>query len=211
MKTAFTLPTSRQSLKERALRVAYEGVQAWLRHHERSPLIEHMKDQSSYLIRRLSEYQPFIDAVEAGDEASIRRLLGRACYNGQKLAFRASRTVKGKLTVSHDQLMADGFDPSIRAHNDDQELGGMPPDPHDAIEWVKDDALVRATSRLHPDLTEGLLALKELPRQVILLYWTTKYSAKVIAELLKVSESKVTNIAHRSRALLRSGQGPQKR
>lgn len=186
-----------QTLASQVETVAFQGVQTWLNRNANHRLIENMKDQSSYMIARLCRYAPFIKAVEMGDDVSIQKILNKACYNGQKLAYRSTQTKKVKYSISHDHLTESGFDPSIHAYNDDQELAGMPSNPFEAIEWVRDPDLVRSSSRLSSELIELLLSFEILTRQVIVLYWTTKYTAKMISVILEVSEFKVNNIAHR--------------
>lgn len=195
--------SNRQALARQVERIAHKGVSRWLKRNEDHPLIENMKDLSTGLLRRLCRNEKFNLAVETGDQKAVRGIIATACWGVQRIAYRPTQTDKAKRTDSSDRLLSKGFDVSFVAYNDNQELTGMPSNPLESIEWVCDDELVRCTSRYHPKVTEKLLSLELLNRQVIILYWTTKYSAKAIAEMLKISSSKVTNIAHRDMKLLR--------
>jgi len=210
-KLKLKLPTPQNSSnpEHRIEKVAYEAVQSWLRRKSDHPLIENMKDESSLLIRRLCRNPKFRQAVLDKDRRSIDKIVNRSCYNAQRLAYRATTAKKLKDLVSHEGLLDKGFDASLNAYNDDQELTGMPSDPHEMIEWIKDDELVRSTSRFCPELTEELLKLDELTRQIIVLSLSTKYTAEVIAELLGVSVGVVTTRTHRYRSIIKRGvRGP---
>ena len=198
------------SLQRRVDDLVSTKIQQWIDANKDSYLVEFMKDGSSGMIKRLCRNKKLKAAVEAQDHSSIEKILKQAYRNGKRNAYRASQAKRLQTLVSHDLLTEKGFDPDFKTNytacNDDQELSGMPSDPYEAIEWVLDHELVRSTSRYSPELTEELLALESLPRQVVVLYWCfPKHTTKVKAEILEVNESVmteitesiVTNTAHR--------------